>query len=552
MERQAALGLQVRKIWPQGKALEVTFRDDEDVFSPEEYEQVKSAIKDYANIWTQHANISFVFTNNQFETGVIRVSFTRGKGHNSYIGTDCATAVESHSFPTTNFDPNEINGRTLTTNSERFRQVVLHEFGHVLGCIHEHSQPNTKFKWNKAEVYEFYNQEYGWSRERTKANVLRRYESWSLYEGAIASTEYDPDSIMHYDLDGKFTQDGKPVIGGNILSTSDKLLIDKWYPLPSSGGVGTFEVEVEHLPTTPTGVHPVDVPLNSLWNGFAIRDVLFGIKDIRSTGLTLVSDFDAPPPKDLQNPIIRVRVPAPPMTGSPLRISWITVTSPRPNLQSGCKNVTFIYERHKDDDDDDDDDDDPPTREVEVKFPVQYAREDVPTVVAWFHSVESTPTSERGHSFSVTVTNINRTSFRLNCSVAARANCQLGITWLSYSTSRADLISDNVTFLGQKTLPDRTFSQSVLFPDKTFKQPPKVFVAFSSITTYKGNAYVSIDAPEAAVTPSGVTLNVSTSMRTALRRATVTYIATDSQIPRSSGEVLDDFAMFNFGGLEFR
>ena len=92
----------------------------------------------------------------------------------------------------------------------------------------------------------------------------------------------------------------------------------------------------------------------------------------------------------------------------------------------------------------------------------------------------------------------------------------------------------------------------MLFPDKTFKQPPKVFVAFSSITTYKGNAYVSIDAPEAAVTPSGVTLNVSTSMQTALRRATVTYIATDSQIPQSSGEVLDDFAMFNFGGLKFR
>ena len=36
-ERAAALGLQVRKIWPQGKALGVTFHDDEGVFSPEEY-----------------------------------------------------------------------------------------------------------------------------------------------------------------------------------------------------------------------------------------------------------------------------------------------------------------------------------------------------------------------------------------------------------------------------------------------------------------------------------------------------------------------------------
>ena len=332
MERQAALGLQVRKIWPQGKALEVTFRDDEGVFSPEEYEQVKSAIKDYANIWTQHANISFVFTDNQFETGVIRVSFTRGKGHNSYIGTDCATAVESHSFPTTNFDPNEINGRTLTTNSERFRQVVLHEFGHVLGCIHEHSQPNTKFKWNKAEVYEFYKNKYGWSRERTKVNVLRRYKLWTWSEGAIASTEYDPESIMHYDLDGVFTKDNKRVTGGKDLSLSDKRLVDKYYPLPLSSGVGTFEVKEEDLLDIPD-VHPVVVPPRSLRNSLAIHKVLFGTKSFSSAGLTLVSDFDAPPSNDPQNTVVSIRKPIPFETPLPLRISWITLTSPRSDLQ---------------------------------------------------------------------------------------------------------------------------------------------------------------------------------------------------------------------------
>ena len=242
MERQAALGLQVRKIWPQGKALEVTFRDDEGVFSPEEYEQVKSAIKDYANIWTHHANIYFSFTDDKFNAGSVRIAFIPGKGHNSYIRTDSVTILGFTSSPTMNFDPKEINRHTLSTDPDRFRQVVLHEFGHVLGCIHEDSQPNTKVEWNKAKVYEFYAKNYGWSRERTKVNVLRRYKLWSWSQGDIKSTRYDSDSIMHYDLDGKFTKDGKPITGGKTLSPSDKCLIDKWYPLPLGGGVGTFHL----------------------------------------------------------------------------------------------------------------------------------------------------------------------------------------------------------------------------------------------------------------------------------------------------------------------
>ena len=103
--RMAALPVQVNRVWHQGKVLRVTFRDDESGFSPEEYEEVKSAIIDYANIWTHHANISFSFTDDQFSAGSVRIAFIPGKGHNSYIGTNCVTILGFTSVPTMNFDP---------------------------------------------------------------------------------------------------------------------------------------------------------------------------------------------------------------------------------------------------------------------------------------------------------------------------------------------------------------------------------------------------------------------------------------------------------------
>ena len=52
--QEAALAIQVSRIWHQGKVLRVTFRDDESGFSPEEYKEVKYAIINYANTSREH------------------------------------------------------------------------------------------------------------------------------------------------------------------------------------------------------------------------------------------------------------------------------------------------------------------------------------------------------------------------------------------------------------------------------------------------------------------------------------------------------------------
>lgn len=55
--------------------------------------------------------------------------------------------------PTMNLDPEEINLFTLQNKPDRFRQIVLHEFGHAIGCIHEHQQPNAHINSNRDYLY---------------------------------------------------------------------------------------------------------------------------------------------------------------------------------------------------------------------------------------------------------------------------------------------------------------------------------------------------------------------------------------------------------------
>ena len=42
------------------------------------------------------------------------------------------------------------------TPLEEYMRVVLHEFGHALGLIHERQNPSGGIQWNKPVVYRYY------------------------------------------------------------------------------------------------------------------------------------------------------------------------------------------------------------------------------------------------------------------------------------------------------------------------------------------------------------------------------------------------------------
>jgi len=115
--------------------------------------------------------------------------------------------------------------RSNTPNDE-VRRVVLHEFGHALGLVHEHQNPAVAIPWNKAAVYQYYqgppNQ---WSQEQVDLNIFEVYG-----KGLTKYTRFDRNSIMLYPIPAELTTGGYQVGWNNELSYWDKLFIRKCYP----------------------------------------------------------------------------------------------------------------------------------------------------------------------------------------------------------------------------------------------------------------------------------------------------------------------------------
>lgn len=177
-------------------------------------------VKKFASLWMDHANISFNFVDGG--AGQVRIAFTEAKGSWSAVGTDalCDKYFSSY-LPTLNF------GWLLPETSEAdCKQVILHEFGHVLGCCHEHQSPAAPFTWNEEEVYNVFGGSPNfWPPEKVRHNVLNK-----LSLNDTVYSEYDPDSIMLYEFDGGLFQSGVGTKWNGELSDGDKAMIKKLYP----------------------------------------------------------------------------------------------------------------------------------------------------------------------------------------------------------------------------------------------------------------------------------------------------------------------------------
>ncbi|MCC6456592.1 MAG: peptidase [Caldilineaceae bacterium] len=196
------------KLWQPGRTLRVRFLDGDP--------KVHARVPAFAQQWSEFANITFLFGNDP--DAEIRISF-QNQGSWSYIGTDALVIPKSQ--PTMNF-----GWLTPATPNEEYQRVVTHEFGHALGCIHEHQNPAASIPWDREAVYRYYQGPPNyWTREQVDINLFTRYEA-----DITQFSAFDPHSIMLYPIPNEFTVGDFEVGWNRGLSATDKQYIATLYP----------------------------------------------------------------------------------------------------------------------------------------------------------------------------------------------------------------------------------------------------------------------------------------------------------------------------------
>ncbi len=199
------------KKWPVGSTLKCRFLGGSEA-------QREKAIK-MASMWMDYANIDISFVDTEDEH--VRIEFIEGQGSWSAIGVDALDSYFHKDAPTMNF-----GWLDETTDDVEWRRVVVHEFGHALGCIHEHQSPNEKLKWNKQAVYDYFEgPPNNWDKETIDQNILEKYSP----EG-ISATLFDKQSIMLYMFPAELFTNHKATNNNTDFSAKDKAFIKQMYP----------------------------------------------------------------------------------------------------------------------------------------------------------------------------------------------------------------------------------------------------------------------------------------------------------------------------------
>jgi len=211
LSEKAFIALPKTRMWKNGRTLSIYLIEGSDF--------VKQKIRQFAVTWMDHVNIKVAFRSDT--AADIRVSCQSGGGSWSYVGMDNLSIPKDQ--PTMNFGWFDDE-----TPDEEFSRTVLHEFGHALGCIHEHQSPGAGIiPWNKDAVYAYYGKPpNNWSRDVVDHNIFERYNASSTN-----FSRFDKKSIMLYAIPAELTDGTWHTDWNTILSPTDKKFMKKMYPL---------------------------------------------------------------------------------------------------------------------------------------------------------------------------------------------------------------------------------------------------------------------------------------------------------------------------------
>jgi hypothetical protein len=157
------------------------------------------------------AGLKFEFVDDYKEANV-KIDFNPAEGAWSLIGNQCL---------------DEEVKENSTMNLGWFDvPTTIHEFGHVLGLIHEHQNvKDNPIKWDEDAVYKWAASTQGWDKKTTDINILQKYDKTQ-----INGTIFDPLSIMLYFFPAELTLNNKGTRQNLRLSGYDVQFVNQSYP----------------------------------------------------------------------------------------------------------------------------------------------------------------------------------------------------------------------------------------------------------------------------------------------------------------------------------
>ena len=198
--------------WNPGDIITVSFLDGD----PGVQQKVKQAALGWAAPGLANLTLQFL---KQKTAGMVRISF-KYQGSWSVIGTTCKQ-ISNKRQPTMNF-----GWLTPQSKDDEIQRVVLHEFGHALGLIHEHQNPGSQIHWNReAVIKDLSGPPNNWPLDVIEHNMFEPYA-----KAETNFTQVDAKSIMMYPIPATWTTDGFSAGLNTALSTLDRQFIHQQYP----------------------------------------------------------------------------------------------------------------------------------------------------------------------------------------------------------------------------------------------------------------------------------------------------------------------------------